>query len=124
MIEFVDTIGNLDDFDPSAIDEIQDPVTSSDDIEEQYQDVSNSGICMSDTIIPDDFQITEESLDFSNSIADTTDDEHEPTYHQSHSKSSVISFTGNGRCRVCSCGGWAGFGDTCENCGHFYNKHI
>lgn len=30
----------------------------------------------------------------------------------------------NGRCRVCSCGKWAGFGDTCANCGHFYNQHI
>lgn len=43
--------------------------------------------------------------------------------HQEHTSSS-ISFTGNGRCRVCSCGSWAGFGNTCENCGHFYNKHI
>lgn len=39
------------------------------------------------------------------------------------------SFTGhslgwNGRCRVCSCGKWAGYGDTCANCGHFYNQHI
>lgn len=30
----------------------------------------------------------------------------------------------NGRCRVCSCGGWAGFGDTCACCGHFYKDHI
>lgn len=43
--------------------------------------------------------------------------------HKEH-HSSEISFTGNGRCRVCGCGQWAGFGDTCENCGHFYNKHI
>lgn len=34
------------------------------------------------------------------------------------------SLGGNGRCSVCNCGQWAGFGDTCENCGHFYNKHI
>jgi len=30
----------------------------------------------------------------------------------------------NGRCRVCSCGAWAGFGDTCACCGHFYKDHI
>lgn len=42
-------------------------------------------------------------------------------HHHDHSQ---ISFKGLGRCRVCSCGGWAGYGDTCNNCGHFFNKHI
>lgn len=35
----------------------------------------------------------------------------------------TISFKGLGRCTVCSCREWAGFGDHCENCGHFFSKH-
>lgn len=48
---------------------------------------------------------------------------HTGHYHELN-KTSQISFTGLGRCRVCNCGGWAGYGDTCENCGHLFNKHI
>lgn len=68
------------------------------------------------TDLNDDMDIVQPSFDMEE--PESMDSPHDYK-HQSH-----ISFTGNGRCRLCNCGKWAGFGDTCENCGHFYNKHI
>lgn len=78
-------------------------------------------------IIPDDFNIAgdyqETELDIidSNSHADHIEDVEK---NEDTNRAGTISFKGNGRCRVCGCGKWAGYGDTCANCGHFYNKHI
>ncbi len=74
------------------------------------------------------FDFSSEEMDMDepelSSLEDTDESGASNTHLHKEHHSSEISFTGNGRCRVCGCGQWAGFGDTCENCGHFYNKHI
>lgn len=123
MIEFTD-LGDLD-LDPDSID--SDNILNSDDstdhnddlLENSEHDIDYYGFDTDDGLIDDrDIERTE-SL-----ISDSEDNTEEINSSHKHYRSSNISFTGNGRCRVCNCGGWAGFGDTCENCGHFYNKHI
>ena len=90
-----------------------------------------------DTDIDDNVYIDETSIISEEELSDLVKDENvssfsfnDDTNHsltnseEHHHDHSQISFKGLGRCRVCSCGGWAGYGDTCNNCGHFFNKHI
>ena len=120
MIEFTD----LGDLDPDSIDSdnifSDDSIDHNDDLlENSEHDIDYYEFDTDDGLIDDrDIERTE-SL-----ISDSEDNTGEINSPHKHYSSSNISFTGNGRCRVCNCGGWAGFGDTCENCGHFYNKHI
>jgi hypothetical protein len=64
-----------------------------------------------------------EHLNNADDIDDTDMNSNGNEFHSGgHYKS--VSFTGLGRCSVCGCGRWAGFGNECENCGHFFDKHI
>lgn len=103
-----------------------------------FDDIDTSEVDIDDGLVGDSsdfydsFMVTDElEIDCYDDIhgfsSETYDDDlvetHTEHHHESN-KTSQISFTGLGRCRVCNCGGWAGYGDTCENCGHFFNKHI
>ncbi len=115
MVEnlFFDNLDTFDDIDTSDVD-IDESYDDSYDLYDSFATVEDIEL---DDI--DEFQgfVAEDSSN--NDFIDSTHEHH----HESN-KTSQISFTGLGRCRVCNCGGWAGFGDTCENCGHFFNKHI
>ena len=50
----------------------------------------------------------------------STEEEHHQHEEQEHTG---ISFKGHGRCKLCGCGKWAGYGNVCKNCGHFFDKH-
>lgn len=123
MIDITD-IESLDDFDPNSVDS-SDSFHTDDSEDGYYQnDYSEStfdfyGITDNEFIFEDSDIDNTESL-----LTNSEEDINETASSHSHFRSSNIAFTGNGRCRVCNCGGWAGFGDTCANCGHFYNKHI
>lgn len=124
MLDIID-IGNLDDFDPDSVDSSEPlEMDASDEESDQFNDADRYA---------DIEEINKYGLDFENSEIENihsliTNPEESisdsASLHDGHYSSSNIAFTGNGRCRVCNCGGWAGFGDTCANCGHFYNKHI
>lgn len=121
MIDITD-IGNLDDFDPDSVgstdpfesDDTGEGYNQNDEIESDFDFYGMDG----NEFEGSDVENTESLVDnVEENISDST------SVHRQY-RSSNIAFTGNGRCRVCNCGGWAGFGDTCANCGHFYNKHI
>lgn len=109
-------LDDIDSFDPESIDsgfngeELDDTSTLLDSLDEFITSIENVPI---DDMEQDYSYAEEENIDTSNVGSHS----HQP------------SFTGhslgwNGRCRVCSCGKWAGYGNTCANCGHFYNQHI
>lgn len=108
-----DNLDTFDDIDTSDVD-IDDSYDESSDFYDSFETAEE--IELEDI---DEFQgfVAEESSD------DSSVDSPYIHHHESN-KTSQISFTGLGRCKVCNCGGWAGFGDTCENCGHLFNKHI
>lgn len=123
MVDVID-IGNLDDFDPNSVDSSDSFHTDdSDDGGYQNDDTESTfdfyGITDNEFVFEDSDIENTESL-----LTNSEEDINETASSHRHYRSSNIAFTGNGRCRVCNCGGWAGFGDTCANCGHFYNKHI
>lgn len=72
-----------------------------------------------------------ESIESSSSDHISEDDisPDENQYHNLRSKNSAsrIVFRGSGRCtcRGCQCPGFVskGYGNVCDNCGHFYEKH-
>jgi len=70
--------------------------------------------------------LDDENISTANSFIEPTDQfdsaVHGPNHYRPVSFGHSLGW--NGRCRVCSCGGWAGFGDTCACCGHFYKDHI
>lgn len=121
MIDIID-IGNLDDFDPDSVgsaapfqsDDTREGYDQYDELESDFDFYGMAG----NEFESFDVENTESLVDNSEENISDSASEHR------HYRSSNIAFTGNGRCSVCNCGGWAGFGDTCENCGHFYNKHI
>lgn len=111
------------DFDSSPVDEEENCYFEVEKSDGLYQDDSVNPL---EICIPDDFDIDDSTpiSYLSESPVVSIENGDYLVHHDHNQQSSNISFTGNGRCRVCNCGGWAGFGDTCENCGHFYNKHI
>ena len=115
MIEnlIFDNLDTFDDIDSSDV-----------DIDEIYDESSDfyDSFVSTEELELDDIDEIHGLVDEDSSNSDSVDSTLE--YHHELNKVSQISFTGLGRCRVCNCGGWAGFGDTCENCGHFFNKHI
>lgn len=114
----------IEDFISNSLDSIESIDTTSveaDNFDNEESDFYDSfGEDEGDSLFDFDDDISEESS-FSLSLNENM--ENTPLHH-TNNNSSAISFTGLGRCRVCKCGGWAGYGDTCENCGHFFNKHI
>lgn len=58
---------------------------------------------------------------------DVAPDEHKYRSLRSDNPASRIAFRGSGRCtcRGCQCPGYVskGYGNVCDNCGHFYEKH-
>lgn len=112
---FFDNLDTFDDIDTSDVDIDDDFVDDSSDFYDSFiaTDIDDLEIdCYEDL-----HSLSSEAHD------DDIVDIHQEDHHESN-KISQISFTGLGRCRVCNCGGWAGYGDTCANCGHFFNKHI
>lgn len=113
-------LDDIDDFDPDSVEMDSD---SDDYLTEKLpsEDILE-GI---DSYISDDTSsLVNEDLG-----AYSFNDEDNALSNLSESQTHQTTFTGhslgwNGRCRVCSCGKWAGYGDTCANCGHFYNQHI
>lgn len=111
-------LDDIDDFDPDSVEMDSDDYLTgkipSEDILEGL-----------DSYISDDTSpLVDEDLG-----AYSFNDEDDTLSNMSESQTHQTTFTGhslgwNGRCRVCSCGKWAGYGDTCANCGHFYNQHI
>ncbi len=114
----------IEDFISDSLDSIESIDTASvetDDSDNEESDFYDSfGEDGGDSLFDFDDDVSEEST-FSLSLNENV--ESEPLHHINKT-SSAISFTGLGRCRVCKCGGWAGYGDTCENCGHLFNNHI
>lgn len=113
----LDSLDSIDDIDTSDL------FTSITESEDSYSDFFDSFVIPSDDI--------EADVDDANLFLDTDSasmPKHNQTDEQSDNYESHeryhISFKGNGRCSVCGCRRWAGYGDTCANCGHFYNKHI
>ena len=125
-------LDDLDSFDPDSIygdtglDDINDDV---DDINDDVDDINDD--------VDENVYIDEASIISEEELSDLVKDENVSSFsfnddinhsltnsEEHHHDHSQISFKGLGRCRVCSCGGWAGYGDTCNNCGHFFNKHI
>lgn len=123
MINITD-IGNLDDFDPDSVGST-DPFESEDtgvDCNQYNEPESDFDLYGIDV---NEFELEGSEVEYTESLVDNAEENiSDSTSVHRHYRSSNIAFTGNGRCRVCNCGGWAGFGDTCANCGHFYNKHI
>lgn len=123
ILDFIDDI-DLDDIATSDSDG-GDECFSDDSLDDTEHDTDS----LLDSSFDENFFIASDGIDLSDDADinqpsfETEEPESTMTAH-SHKYRSQIAFTGNGRCRVCNCGGWAGFGDTCENCGHFYNKHI
>ena len=111
----LDDLGSLDGIDISDLD--VDGIPSGGDSSDFYDSFCAAQETISFESGDEDFSFSEPTDEISHAEVDKPEniDSHE-RYH--------ISFTGNGRCRVCGCRSWAGFGDTCANCGHFYNKHI
>ena len=70
--------------------------------------------------------LDDENISATNSFVEPSDKLDIATHGTNHYRpvSFGHSLGWNGRCRVCSCGAWAGFGDTCACCGHFYKDHI
>lgn len=116
------------------IDEYYDPELDVDDVD--TSDVDKDFSSENDL---NDSSVMEESVlsDFvSESLSSSViEDNSESQFHaenedfQTRYRPKSLAFQGhglswNGRCRVCSCGKWAGFGDTCACCGHFYKDHI
>lgn len=116
-------------------------VNSEEIIDNDYEDLSESEISADDNlddnslssvidndIIPDGFNVggDYQTLKIVDEDYANVNNVHDDTSHYglNRDNSGTISFRGNGRCRVCGCGKWAGYGDTCSNCGHFYSKHI
>lgn len=108
-----DNLDSFDDIDTSDV-EIEDDYSDSPDFYDSFfENLDNS----------DDDKNEDGSFTDLSNLSSTENIEIESHQHIDN-KASTISFTGLGRCRVCNCGRWAGFGDTCENCGHLFNKHI
>lgn len=123
MIGLTD-IESLDDFDPNSVDS-SDPFHTDDSEDGYYQNDDLESTFDFYGITDNEFVFEDSDIDNTESLlTNSGEDINETALSHSHYRSSSIVFTGNGRCRVCNCGGWAGFGDTCANCGHFYNKHI
>lgn len=123
MVDVID-IGNLDDFDPNSVDS-SDSFHTDDSDDGGYQNDDTESTFDFYGITDNEFVFEDSDIDNTESLlTNSEEDINETASSHRHYRSSNIAFTGNGRCRVCNCGGWAGFGDTCANCGHFYNKHI
>lgn len=123
MIDFSE-IANLDDFDPDSVDDADFGDSNFMNHDEPEFDEGDS-IEIFDINKFGDIDILDSDINPVTTLDDGYYNESEQiSQSHNHYRSSNIAFTGNGRCRVCNCGGWAGFGDTCANCGHFYNKHI
>lgn len=120
-------LDDLDGFDPDSIygDTDIDDNGTNDDLDDINDDIDEN-VYIDETSIISEEELSDLVKDENVSSFSFNDDtNHSLTnseeHHHDHSQ---ISFKGLGRCRVCSCGGWAGYGDTCNNCGHFFNKHI
>ena len=120
-------LDDLDGFDPDSIydDTDIDDNGTNDDLDDINEDIDENVYIDEASIISEEElsdlvkDETVSSFSFNDDTNHSLTNSEEP--HHDHSQ---ISFKGLGRCRVCSCGGWAGYGDTCNNCGHFFNKHI
>lgn len=116
-------LDDIDNFDPDTIEMKSDEAfSSSDNIDH------NNLLDEIDAYINEDAtSLVEEDIEnfsFSTSTENIEDEEVSSLKHTNHPTFMGHSLGWNGRCRVCSCGKWAGYGDTCANCGHFYNQHI
>lgn len=114
-------LDNLDDFDPDSI--------PADDYSDGSENIDAYSISSTSSLL-DQIDLTFNAEDDIPNLSLDNESEfyEDETMAHNHSYSNP-TFAGhslgwNGRCRVCSCGKWAGFGDTCANCGHFYNQHI
>lgn len=116
-------------FDTYILDDIDSFEPESNDLDYNGEELDDTHSTLLDSL--DEFITSIENVpidDMEQDYSLFTEEENIDTSNVS-SHSHQPSFTGrslgwNGRCRVCSCGKWAGFGDTCANCGHFYNQHI
>lgn len=111
-------LSNIDDFDPDSIE------LDSDDYSTEVLPSMDILEGIDSYILDDTSSLVDEDLgDFSFNYEDNIKNS---ASEHTHDAPTFLgrSLSMNGRCRVCSCGKWAGFGDTCANCGHFYNQHI
>lgn len=108
----------------------------------ELHEIDNSGVDDSDAVDTDtdieDSNCDESSIAVINSesIPSTTVDSSEEIDEEQESRPRIlkrdkngshISFKGYGRCTCngCKCPGYVskGYGNVCDNCGHFYEKH-
>lgn len=121
MIDFTSIDIDNCDFESGSLGEKDTSHVGVDESDYEYQDDS---INLTNTYIPDEFDVDDISSISLKQQVESIENDDRSFNHDHEYRSSSIAFTGNGRCRICNCGGWAGFGDICANCGHFYNKHI
>ena len=113
-------LDDIDGFDPDSIDldfngDVLDDTHSTllDSLDELITSMENVPI----DDVEQEYSLCTEEEDMDIDTCSVSSHSHQPSF-MGH------SLGWNGRCRVCSCGKWAGYGDTCANCGHFYNQHI
>lgn len=117
----IDPLNNLDGFDPHDVNATSEDNKWDSDSEDTHENHDADDWDASSATL-EGFTIGDDSDIYSPSFS--SDDSAELSeYSHVHKQGASISFTGYGRCSVCDCGKWAGYGDICENCGHFYNKH-
>lgn len=112
--EYIDEdLGSLNNIDTSEIDH---------DIDDSSVEVDDEQFVDDDVYVDVSEEI--EGLDEEFHLCDdeqlSTEEEHHQHEEQEHTG---ISFKGHGRCKLCGCGKWAGYGNVCKNCGHFFDKH-
>lgn len=115
MLNFIDEdITSFNEFDTSDIEDNNDLIGI--DIEEDLYTIDNyDNIIKEDSWEENDFHLCEnyhQNNDCENNL------------HDNNIMHSPISFTGSGRCKLCDCGCYAGIGNVCKNCGHFYCNHF
>lgn len=71
-------------------------------------------------IISSDIEGIEDDFHFNEDEIDSNTEEHHQHKEQKHD---AISFKGHGSCKLCGCGRFAGHGNVCKNCGHFFSNH-
>lgn len=108
-----DNLDVLNDIDTSEIDNNLEE-TSTFELNEQFV-VDEFCVNISEDIcdLDDKFHLYSEDLE----IEDGNQSQQEETRHNE------ISFKGHGKCKLCGCGKWVGYGNVCKNCGHFYVNH-
>lgn len=120
LLDFIDEeISSLDHFDTSEVDSMEQTLST------DFDSVDDSEMDNLDYYDDLELEKLDDSMEKDVSSGDDTEEPEKKHYlRQRFQNANQVSFGGNGKCRLCSCGKWSGYGDVCSNCGHFYNKHI